>query len=79
MHPPGIGEYHDGIMQLLAVEGKTLWRCPLSIDDRVEDQGECWEPKPVTKMHYQVTLEDGQELAVFRNMKTGSWYRAEAR
>jgi len=33
-----------------------------------------WEPEPVFKMHYQVTLEDGRELGMFRNMKTGSWY-----
>ena len=30
-----------------------------SIDDRVEEEGEWWEPKLVWKMHYQVTLEDG--------------------
>ena len=28
----------------------------------------------VWKMHYRVTLEDGRQVAVFRNMKTGSWY-----
>ena len=31
-------------------------------------------PEPVWKMHYQVTLEDGQQVGIFRNMKTGSWY-----
>jgi hypothetical protein len=30
----------------------------------------------VWKMHYQVTLVDGRELGIFRNYKTGSWYRA---
>ena len=34
-----------------------------------------WEPEPVWKMHYQVTLDDGRELGIFRNMKTGSWSR----
>ena len=24
---------------------------------------------------YQVTLEDGRELGIFRNMKTGSWHQ----
>jgi len=46
----------------------------LSIDDRVEEDGEWWEPEPVWKMHYRVILEDGRELGIFRNMKTGSWY-----
>ena len=40
-------------------------------------KAEWWEPEPVFKMHYQVTLEDGRQVAVFRNMKTGSWYEAQ--
>ena len=47
-----------------------------SIDERVEEEGAFWEPEEVWKMHYQVTLEDGQQVAIFRNMKTGGWYRA---
>ena len=27
-------------------------------------------------MHYEVTLEDGRQLAIFRNMKTGGWYES---
>ena len=53
--------------QALAVE---------SIDERVEEDSEWRENEPVYKMHYVVTLEDGQELAIFRNYKTGSWYKA---
>lgn len=30
-------------------------------------------PQSVFKMHCQVTLEDGRQLAVFRNMKTGTY------
>ena len=48
-----------------------------SIDERWEEEAEWWEPEPVFKMHYQVTLEDGRQLAIFRNMKTGSWYRQD--
>ena len=48
----------------------------VSIDDRVEDEAEWWEPEPVFTMHYQVTLEDGRQLAIFRNMKTSGWYQA---
>ena len=54
----------------VSLEGKTLGVA--SIDDRVEDEGEWWEPEPVFKMHCQLTLEDGRQVAVFRNMKTGS-------
>ncbi len=57
----------------VSIEGKVL--AVESIDERVEEEGEWWEPEPVWKMHYRVTLEDGRELGIFRNMKTGSWYR----
>ena len=58
----------------VSVEG-TMFEV-LSIDDRVKEEGAFWEPEPVTKMHYQVTVEDGRQVAVFRNMKTGGWYWA---
>ena len=58
----------------VSLEGKTL--AVVSIDHWEEEEGAFWEPEPVTKMHYHVTLEDGRELGLFRNMKTGSWYRA---
>lgn len=47
-----------------------------SIDERVEEEDEWWADQPVTKMHYQVTLEDGRQFAIFRNMKTAGWYLA---
>ena len=36
-----------------------------------------WEPEPVFKMHYRVTLEAGRGVGIFRNMKTGRWYHQE--
>ena len=58
----------------LSLEGKTLG--VVSIDDREEEEVEWWEPEPVFKMHYRVTLDDGRELRIFRNMKTGGWHQA---
>ena len=42
----------------------------------VQDEAEWWEPEPAFTMHYQVTLEDGRQLAIFRNNKTSGWYLA---
>ena len=58
---------------LLAVvlEGKMI--AVDSVDDQVKDEVEWWQPEPVFKMHYRVTLEDEREMAIFRNNKTGSW------
>ena len=41
----------------------------VSVDERVEEEAEWWEPEPLFRMHYQVTLEDGQQVTIFRNMK----------
>jgi hypothetical protein len=41
----------------VSLEGKVLE--VLSIDERVAEEAEWWEPEPVFKMHYQLTLEDG--------------------
>ena len=59
----------------ISLEGNVLE--VVSIDDRVEEEAEWWEPEPLFKMHYQVTLEDGQRVTIFRNMKTGAWYEIE--
>ena len=55
------------------MEGKTL--AVVSIDHWLEEEAEWWEPEPVTRMHYRATSEDERQVAAFRNMKTGSWYR----
>lgn len=59
----------------ISLEGKVLE--VVSIDERVEEEAEWWEPEPMFRMHYQVTLEDGQPVTIFRNMKTGAWYQIE--
>ena len=71
-----LANYLTAAVRPLAVslEGKTLE--VVSIDERWEEETEWREPEPVFKMHYQVTLEDGRELGIVRNMKTGSWYQA---
>ena len=59
----------------VSLEGKVLE--VVSIDERVEEEAEWWEPEPIFRMHYQVTLEDGQRVTISRNMKTGGWYQLE--
>ena len=77
-HPMPTRVQEDGDFQPVAVslEGKTL--AVESIDETAEEDSEWWENEPVYKMHYRVTLEGGRQLAIFRNNKTGSWYRREA-
>ena len=70
-----VQEDEDFRPQAVSLERKVLE--VVSIDDRVEEEAEWWEPEPVFRMHYQVTLEDGQQVTLFRNRKTGGWYQIE--
>ena len=47
-----------------------------SIDQQWQDDAEPWEHKPVNRIHYRLTLEDGRGLEVFKNMEHGGWYVA---
>ena len=42
-----------------------------SIEERWEDEEFWWRDDPVVRVTYQVTLEDGQRLTVFKNTLTG--------
>ena len=46
-----------------------------AIEERWEDEEFWWRDDPVVRVSYRVTLEDGQELTLFKNMLTGGWYR----
>ena len=59
----------------VSLEGKTL--AVVSIDHWEEEEAEWWEPEPVFKIHYQVTLEDGRQLGIVRNIKTGGWFKSQ--
>ena len=70
--PVRVQEDEESRPLVVSLEGKTL--DVVSIDEKVDEEAEWWEPEPVFKMHYQATLEDGRQVAIFRNMKTGGWY-----
>ena len=41
---------------------------------RVNSIDQWWEHRPVDRIYYRVTLEDGARLEVFKNMNHGGWY-----
>ena len=46
-----------------------------AIDGRWEDEEFWWRDDPVVRLTYQVTLENGQQMIIFKNTLTGGWYR----
>ena len=73
--PARVEEDEDFLPLAELLEGKVLEL--VSIAERVEEEAKWWDSEPLFRMHYQITLEDGQQVAVIRNMKPGGWYRPE--
>ena len=46
-----------------------------SIDDLWEIDEEWWRERPVVRMYYQLTTEDGRLITVFRDLMDGGWYQ----
>jgi len=46
-----------------------------SIGSRWKIDEEWWREKPIIRMYYHVTTEDGRRITVFRDLTTGKWYR----
>ena len=63
----------DEFRPVLVLEGRS--QTVASVDDRCEVEEDWWKDNPVVRMYYRVTLEDGRQLPIFRNMVHGGWYR----
>ena len=46
-----------------------------SIEERWDDEEDWWKDNPLVRVIYLVTLENGKELTIFKNMLHGGWYR----
>ncbi len=47
----------------------------VSIDNMWKIDEEWWREKPIVRMYYQVTTEDGRRITLFRDLSTGEWYQ----
>jgi hypothetical protein len=62
----------------LAVRLKGSWLKVVSIDDLCNIDEEWWRERPVVRMYYRVSTEDGRQITIFRDMLDGAWYRQYA-
>ena len=46
-----------------------------SIDDLWQIHEEWWRERPVARMYYQLTAQDGDCITIFRDLVDGLWYR----
>ena len=70
--PVTVAEDDDHRPQFVTFEGEEL-RVD-SIDQQWQVDAETWEHKPVSQIHYRVTMEGGKRLEVFKNMDHEGWY-----
>ena len=65
--PHGTSGRGSGSGWLAIVEITGVWR----LDD------EWWHERPLSRMYYQVVLEDGMALSLFKDLVSEKWYRQE--
>ena len=46
-----------------------------SVEDMWEITDEWWRTEPIARRYYDVTLDDGRPITVFRDLVNGDWYR----
>lgn len=46
-----------------------------SIEDSWRVDEEWWRDKPVARLYFEVIMEDGRRLTVFKEMPEGKWFR----
>ena len=55
--------------------GLPEWHVVTAIGDHWRIDDEWWRSKPVSRIYYDVHLDSGQQMMLYRDLITGRWYR----
>jgi hypothetical protein len=55
--------------------GLSQWQEVAAVEDRWRIDDEWWRNEPVSRLYYNVRLDSGQQLVLYRNLVAGNWYR----
>ena len=47
----------------------------VTIEDRWRIDDEWWRAEPVSRLYYEITLDSGLQMVVFKDMVNGGWFR----
>ncbi len=47
----------------------------VSVEDCWRIDEEWWREKPISRLYFEVLLEDGRRMTVFKDLLQGAWYR----
>ena len=64
----------DGLPQVVYAGKTARKRRVLSIQDRWRIDDEWWRENPVSRSYFQILLEDGRNITVFRDDVDLNWY-----
>lgn len=71
--PVSVEEDEDGRPLALTLRRRRIRVA--SIEDMWEVDEEWWRERPVSRMYYQVTTEDGRRVVIFRDLAAGGWHQ----
>jgi hypothetical protein len=75
LSPPIPVDVRENARQLpVAFRIKGRWLKVVSIDEVWSIDEEWWRERPIVRMYYRVSTEDGRQITVFRDMLDGVWY-----
>ncbi|HZA23491.1 MAG TPA: hypothetical protein VFA32_12975 [Dehalococcoidia bacterium] len=79
LNPPVPVEVRENAQQRpISIKIKRRWLKVVSIDDLCNVDEEWWRERPVVRMYYRVSTEDGRHITIFRDLVDGAWYRQYA-
>ncbi|UCE98471.1 MAG: hypothetical protein JSV74_03125 [Dehalococcoidia bacterium] len=55
--------------------GLPEWHVITAIEDYWRIDDEWWRSKPVSRIYYDVHLDSGQQMMLYRDLVAASWYR----
>jgi hypothetical protein len=47
----------------------------IDIGDRWRIDDEWWRSDPISRLYYEITLDSGQQMVLFKDMINGGWFR----
>ncbi len=74
--PVQVNESRHRLPISIVLEGRSLK--VTSIIDTWEINDEWWRGKPIARLYYRVTTQEGSHITIFRDLVDGQWYRQQA-
>lgn len=76
--PQPIWVRENGEGEPLAVRTRSGWAGVEQVLERWEVEEDWWEEAPIARAYFRVLLSTGAVLTLFRDLRTGRWFRQQA-